>query len=151
MGYIEETGAAQFYRDCRVTAIYEGTNGIQAMDLVARKMMDQGAAAYALLDEINTQGHPRMAAAVQALRDATEWMVAAEPNDRFAGATRYLRAFAYVLGGHYLVKAGAADDARMPLARFFVRHMLPEVHGLCAGACEGAEVLYELSPEVLTA
>ena len=52
MGFIEETGAAQFSRDVRVTAIYEGTNGIQAMDLVARKMMDGGEAAFAILDEI---------------------------------------------------------------------------------------------------
>ena len=52
MGFIEETGAAQFFRDVRVTAIYEGTNGIQAMDLVARKMMDGGEAMYRLLDEI---------------------------------------------------------------------------------------------------
>jgi acyl-CoA dehydrogenase len=52
MGFIEETGAAQFIRDVRVTAIYEGTNGVQAMDLVARKMMDGGEAANLLLDEI---------------------------------------------------------------------------------------------------
>ena len=51
MGFVEETGAAQYLRDVRVTAIYEGTNGIQSMDLVARKMMDGGEAAYALIDE----------------------------------------------------------------------------------------------------
>ena len=55
MGFIEETGAAQFLRDVRVTAIYEGTNGIQAMDLVGRKLMDGGEAAFALLEEIETQ------------------------------------------------------------------------------------------------
>jgi len=88
---------------------------------------------------------------MDALRAATDWMVAAEMNDRFAGATRYLRAFAFVLGGHYLVKAGEVDGDRMPLARFFVRHMLPEVQGLCSSACEGAEVLYQLSPEALSA
>lgn len=62
MGFIEETGAAQYLRDVRVTAIYEGTNGIQAMDLVARKMMDGGDAAFALLDEIE--------AAAEAAKDA---------------------------------------------------------------------------------
>ncbi len=151
MGYIEETGAAQFYRDVRVTAIYEGTNGIQAMDMVSRKLMDGGAAAYALLDEIDVEGHPRMAAAVTAVREATDWMVSADMNDRFAGATRYLRAFALVLGGHYLVKAGTVDVERMPLARFYVRQLLPEVAGLCAAACEGAETLYEMPVERLSA
>ena len=50
--FIEESGAAQYYRDVRVTAIYEGTNGIQAMDLVGRKLMDGGEAAYSLVDDI---------------------------------------------------------------------------------------------------
>ena len=68
-------------------------------------------------------------------------MLASEPNDRFAGATRYLRAFALVLGGHYLLRAGLADEARMPLARFQVRQLLPEVAALCEAACEGAGAL----------
>lgn len=110
MGFIEETGAAQFYRDVRVTAIYEGTNGIQAMDLVARKMMDGGEAAAKLLDEIEDQAEraratvPELAGpvweATETLREATEWLVAqGNLNDRFAGAVPYLNAFARVLGG----------------------------------------------------
>ena len=55
MGFIEESGAAQYYRDVRVTTIYEGTNGIQAMDLVGRKLMDGGEAAYSLVDDIQKQ------------------------------------------------------------------------------------------------
>ena len=86
----------------RVTAIYEGTNGIQAMDLGGRKMMDNGEAAFRLIEEIEQNAHgvrgqyPNMATAVwdaaECLREATEWLVAQEMNDRFAGAVPYLRA-----------------------------------------------------------
>ena len=82
MGYIEETGVAQFYRDVRVTAIYEGTNGIQAMDLVGRKLADGGAAAQALIEEVEeTAGEAagdlgaRLAAAARRLAETTGWMV----------------------------------------------------------------------------
>ena len=113
MGFIEETGAAQYNRDVRVTAIYEGTNGIQAMDLVARKLMDGGDAANALLDEIEAQAEaaradlPDLAEPVwqasETLREALDWMVAQDDlNQRFAGAAPFLKAFARVLGGHYL-------------------------------------------------
>lgn len=147
MGYIEETGVSQYYRDVRVTAIYEGTNGIQAMDMVGRKLADGGAAARALLDEVAETAAgggdlgERLAEAAKHLTSATEWMLAAAPNDRFAGATRYLRAFALVLGGHYLLKGALADETRRPLASFQIRQVLPEVAGLCEAACEGAAVL----------
>ena len=148
MGYIEETGVAQFYRDVRVTTIYEGTNGIQAMDMVGRKLMDGGAAARALLEEVAETAAAaggdlgeRLAAAAMEVKSATEWMLVSEINDRFAGATRYLRAFALVLGGHYLLKAGLADADRMPLARFQIRQLLPEAAALCEAACEGAATL----------
>jgi acyl-CoA dehydrogenase len=85
MGYVEETGAAQFLRDVRVTAIYEGTNGIQAMDLVGRKMMDGGDAAFRLLDEVQDGAEAARAAepdlaqavwnAAESLRETTEWLV----------------------------------------------------------------------------
>ena len=82
MGFVEETGAAQFWRDVRVTAIYEGTNGIQAMDLVGRKLMDGGAAAFALLDEVEQFATEatgdlamRLATAVADVRAATKWML----------------------------------------------------------------------------
>jgi alkylation response protein AidB-like acyl-CoA dehydrogenase len=154
MGYIEESGVAQFYRDVRVTAIYEGTNGIQAMDMVGRKLMDGGAAARGLVAEVTATARSaggdlgdRLAAAAERLGAATDWMVAAETNDRFAGATPYLRAFALVLGGHYLLKAAAAEGrggARAALAAFHVRQVLPQVSALCAAACEGAAALYAI-------
>ncbi len=157
MGYIEETGAAQFYRDVRVTAIYEGTNGIQAMDLVSRKLMDGGAAARALLADVSETAtaaearYPELAAGLASARDALDTAVSAltgagELNDRFAGAVPFLRAFALTLGGHYLLKGALADDdpARVALVRFAILHLLPEVDGLCRTASQGAEDLYAL-------
>ncbi|WP_149141576.1 acyl-CoA dehydrogenase [Gemmobacter caeruleus] len=159
MGFIEETGAAQFARDVRVTAIYEGTNGIQAMDLVGRKMMDGGAAAYRLLQEVEDharearEANPDLAGAVwnaaEALREATEWLVAQDANDRNAGATAYLRAFARVLGGHYHLKAALADPARLPLAAVAIKRLLPEHAALIAQMREGAAGLYALTPDLL--
>ncbi len=165
MGYIEETGAAQFARDVRVTAIYEGTNGIQAMDLVGRKMMDGGDAAYAMLDEIQDHAeaartkHRRLAEplwqATENLREATEWLVQQEDlNKRFAGAVPYLTAFARVLGGHYHLKAAMEEPEEGPrakLARFYMTRLLPEHLGLLAQAKAGAADLYALSPEEMTA
>ena len=161
MGFIEETGAAQFYRDVRVTAIYEGTNGIQAMDLVARKMMDGGEMAHRLIDEIEEQAerarptHPNMAEAVwqacETLREATEWLVEADMQDRFAGAVPYLMAFARVLGGHYHLAAALADKggAREKLARFYIKRMLPQHAAYLIHAREGAAGAFALTAEEL--
>ena len=159
MGFIEETGAAQFGRDVRVTAIYEGTNGIQAMDLVGRKMMDGGEAAFRLIGEIEAAAGAARAVlpdlskdvwnAAEALREGTEALVALAPNDRNAGAVAYLRAFARVLGAHYHLTAALADPARLPLARFMIRRLLPEHAALLAHVREGAEGLYAITPEAL--
>ncbi|MGB3556808.1 MAG: acyl-CoA dehydrogenase, partial [Jannaschia sp.] len=124
MGFVEETGAAQYLRDVRVTAIYEGTNGIQAMDLVGRKLADGGEAAFALLDEVAATDHDGLRVATEKLRGLTEWMVAQDPQDRFAGAVPYLDAFARILGAHYHLRAAAADEGRAPLARFALGRML---------------------------
>ena len=163
MGFIEETGAAQLARDVRVTAIYEGTNGIQAMDLVARKLMDGGEAAFRLLEEIE-QGaeaaratHPQLAEAVwqsaETLRETTEWLVSQDDlNNRFAGAVPYLRAFARVLGGHvHLASAIAGDASRARLATFYIKRMLPEHIGLLAHVREGADDLMAISAAELAA
>ncbi len=162
MGFIEETGAAQYYRDVRVTAIYEGTNGIQAMDLVARKMMDGGDAAARLLDEIEDHAEharatlPELAESVweatETLREATEWLVdQKDMNARFAGAVPYLRAYARVLGGHYHLAAALADPdgPREKLARFYINALLPEHAGLLAQSQNGAGDLYALNLEEL--
>ena len=164
MGFVEETGAAQYSRDVRVTAIYEGTNGIQAMDLVARKMMDGGDAAAGLLDEIEVNAEaartqfPRMAEAVwqasETLRDATEWLAAqSDLQERFAGAVPYLHAFARVLGSHFHLMAAMADPggAREKLARFYIQRLLPEHASLLVHAQAGAEDLFALSVDELVA
>jgi acyl-CoA dehydrogenase len=160
MGFIEETGAAQFARDVRVTAIYEGTNGIQAMDLVGRKMMDNGEAAYRLIDEVEAGAEAARATfpdlatplwnAAEALREGTEALLAQGANDRNAGAVPYLRAFARVLGGHFHLRAAMADATRVDLARFAIRRLLPEHAACLAQVREGAAGLYALSPEALS-
>tara|TARA_R110002051_G_scaffold1008_12_gene5055 strand:+ start:10997 stop:12697 length:1701 start_codon:yes stop_codon:yes gene_type:complete len=160
MGFIEETGAAQYSRDVRVTAIYEGTNGIQAMDLVARKLMDGGEAAFAILDEIEANADaakgtlPALAKAVwnsaETLREITEWLVEQDLTDRFAGAVPYLRAFARVLGGHaHLSAAMAGDGARVRLAAFYINSLLPEHGALLAQTREGATDLMAITAEDL--
>ncbi len=164
MGVIEETGAAQYARDVRVTAIYEGTNGIQAMDLVGRKMKDGGEAACRLIDEIQTQAEaararlPDLAEAMwqanESLREATEWLVGQnDMNERFAGAVPYLRAFARVLGGHFHLSAALAEPegARAALAKFYITRLLPEHAGLLAHATAGAAGLYALDLDALGA
>ncbi len=164
MGFIEETGAAQYCRDVRVTAIYEGTNGIQAMDLVGRKMMDGGEAAARLLDEIEDHAEAARATlpdlagpvweATESLREATEWLVSqGDMNERFAGALPYLRAFARVLGGHYHLAAALADPEgpRAKLAQFYINALLPEHAGMLAQAQSGSKDIYALSADELAA
>ncbi|AZL59115.1 acyl-CoA dehydrogenase [Tabrizicola piscis] len=157
MGFVEETGAAQFSRDARITPIYEGTNGIQAMDLVARKMADGGEAAFRLIDEVQRDAEaarpalPDLAGdvwqAAKALREATEGLLAQPLNDRFAGAVPYLRGFARILGGHAHLKAAVADPTREPLARVMIRRIMPEHLALFAQGREGAAGLYALTHE----
>ncbi len=161
MGYVEETGAAQYLRDVRVTAIYEGTNGIQAMDLVGRKLADGGEAASRLIDEIEADAEaaraemPELAGAVwsaaETLRETTEWLTAQEPADRFAGAVPYLRGFARVLGGQAHLRAARAAGAgpRTALAQVFIRRLLPEHAALLTAARAGSDDLYGLAPEDL--
>jgi acyl-CoA dehydrogenase len=164
MGFIEETGAAQYLRDVRVTAIYEGTNGIQAMDLVGRKMLDGGEAAFRLIEEIQTNAHgvraqyPNMATAVwdaaESLREATEALIAQDMNDRFAGAVAYLGAFARILGSHFHLRAAMAeglDGPRTALARVAIKRLLPEHAALLAQVRIGAAGLYALSDADLMA
>jgi alkylation response protein AidB-like acyl-CoA dehydrogenase len=163
LGFIEGTGADQYSRDVRVTAIYEGTNGIQSMDLVGRKLMDGGEAAYNLLDEMEAEAEsaravfPDLAEAVwqacETLRETTEWMVAQGAQDRFAGSVPYLRGFARVLGAHFHLKAARADKGgtHERLAGFYITRLLPEHIGLLSHARQGADALYKLSMDDLAA
>jgi acyl-CoA dehydrogenase len=168
MGYIEETGAAQHFRDARIAQIYEGTNGIQAIDLVTRKLpMAGGAAVARYLDELrdtvaavkatNDPGFgatgARLGEAVDELGRATTWLLgklAAEPDAALAGATPYLRLFGIAAGGCMLADEalaalrladGADAPARVALARFFAEHLATAAGGLATTVTEGAGAL----------
>ncbi len=156
-GFIEATGVAQFARDVRVTSIYEGTNGIQAMDLVGRKLSDGGAAAFDLIDEVEQlaetamETQPALAGpvgeAARALRRTTDWLLTQAPEDRNAGAVAYLRAFARTLGAAAHLRAGCTGDpVRARLAAFFVAHVLPEQKALLEQVEAGGAAIMALSP-----
>ncbi len=155
MGFIEETGAAQYLRDVRITPIYEGTNGIQAMDLVGRKMADDGAVAVVLLDEILDNAKAAQAAhaelanqvwqAAETLREALHEVLAQEMTDRFAGAVPFLAAFARVLGAHYHLRAAMAGGAdQVTLARIYITRVLPHFAADLAEAQAGFADLAQL-------
>ncbi|CAN1491362.1 CaiA Acyl-CoA dehydrogenases [Rhabdaerophilaceae bacterium] len=140
MGFVEETGAAQHYRDARILAIYEGTNGIQAIDLVMRKLpLSEGACVKAILarysqtvDAARAINHPslqrvgeRLGDGLAALQRATEFMMAhhsGKPNDVLAGATPYLRLFGIVAGGAYLADQALAAHAAQGAGETDPRH-----------------------------
>ncbi|TMJ24087.1 MAG: acyl-CoA dehydrogenase, partial [Alphaproteobacteria bacterium] len=167
MGYIEETGAAQHYRDARILPIYEGTNGIQAIDLVARKLPLSGGAparqiigdirrTVAAVDDVKDAAFgwtgARLRDAADALERATDWLLARRDNDldtALAGATPYLRLFGLAAGGAYLAEealaaarlAGNGSDAcgRIALARFFAENFAVSAGALERIVVEGAE------------
>jgi 3-(methylsulfanyl)propanoyl-CoA dehydrogenase len=167
MGYIEETGAAQHYRDARITPIYEGTNGIQAIDLVTRKLpLAGGTTVKAYIGEIrhaieavNASNDPafgwtgvRLADAADALERTTGWLLGGKANDPdpvLAGATPYLRLFALTAGGALLAQealaakglAGNGVDAaaRIAIARFFAENLAVQAGGLERTVVEGAD------------
>ncbi|MFO1068143.1 MAG: acyl-CoA dehydrogenase [Geminicoccaceae bacterium] len=155
MGFIEETGAAQHYRDVRITPIYEGTNGIQALDLAGRKLaMENGELPWLLFAELREElpRLPESAAltvALEALETTTRHLQAASDTVRQAAATPYLRLFAEVLAGFLLARGAAAPDAPATwpgLCRFHVRHLLPPALGLAAVIAADPD---DLAPELL--
>jgi acyl-CoA dehydrogenase len=176
MGFIEETGAAQHYRDARILPIYEGTNGIQAIDLVARKLPLEGGkvvAGYigelkAVADEVRASNRPefgrmgeRLGEAVAALAEASRWMGATlqkNPDAALAGATPYLRLFGLAAGGVYLAKGalaaarnGSATGQPIALARFFAENLATAATGLKDTVTSGADSTLMVAPEALSA
>ena len=173
MGYVEETGAAQHYRDARIAAIYEGTNGIQAADLVGRKLgMRGGGVVGDLLDELDGRADQlakvdgltgfgeRLHEAVVAARAATGHLLAIGASDQrsvLAGSSPYLRLLGTTVCGGLLAKAALAaaerDDpfhnAKLVSARFFGEQILPSVAGLLPATVAGAADLDALTPEQL--
>ena len=164
MGFIEETGAAQFYRDARIAPIYEGTNGIQAADLVTRKLgMENGGVLAALMYDI-----ARDADDVIPLRQLAgdcasvgEWMLTdASLDDRLAGSVAFCTMCAVAVAGWQLLLqarlsredgvSAAIARSKPVVARYFLEHIVPEAIGLKAAATGGAALLYELDTETLT-
>jgi alkylation response protein AidB-like acyl-CoA dehydrogenase len=165
MGFIEETGAAQHYRDARITSIYEGTNGIQSIDLVTRKLAaNGGTSVWALLAELDatikqveTSNDPAFGTTGAKLRDAlgsleraSKWLlerVSAKPNDALAGATPYLRLFGSTLGGCMLAGEALAaknigDGERyVTLARFFAENVTVQAASLEKTVTDSAEAI----------
>jgi len=176
-GYVEETGVAQLYRDARITPIYEGTTGIQALDLVMRKLpMEAGAVVRGYLDEIRAldgelaaAGEPfadvraNLAAAVEALGAATEWLLEhAEdaPRAVAAGASPYIEMFGVVAGGYYLARSALAaqrliadgqDTAwlanKLVTARFYAEQILPGAAARLSAVTAGSESLFALDAD----
>jgi len=142
MGFIEETGAAQHYRDARILPIYEGTNGIQAQDLVGRKLgQENGQLPWRLFAELRAKPHgPGLAAALAALEAATRRLQAGPREAREPVASAYLELLGRVLGGFLLAEgaaiATATGDPRgrdwPGLARFYAERLLPPALGLAA-------------------
>ena len=178
MGFIEETGAAQHVRDARILTIYEGTNGIQAMDLVGRKLpLGNGEVVRAYIGEMREtaemcrqSNHPvltqvavELGDAIDALETATDWLLdrsKSSPMDTLAGATPYLRLFGLAAGGHYLAKGALAatqeemiDPAfvsrKLSSIRFFGANMLTACGGLAASVMAGNDAVDDMGLEAL--
>ena len=171
MGYIEETGAAQFMRDARIAAIYEGTNGIQAIDLVQRKLPLSGgvtvareiAGIRAVAADVSARGGDGFGATARRLREAADALetatgflreaLARDSSEALAGATAYLRLFALALGGACLARAGLAalsappraggtsPVGRVALARFFAETLATAAPGLAQTVLSGGAAL----------
>jgi hypothetical protein len=147
MGYVEETGVAQHYRDARIPPIYEGTNGIQAMDLVGRKLpMRGGGVVKDLLARIADGASPALADAAAAVGEATDWLLEhglADPADALAGSVPYLRMWGVTVGGWLLAQSAAAapDGDKPAVSRFFDVHALPQVRGLLPAVQGGSALL----------
>ena len=176
MGYVEDTGVAQLYRDVRVAAIYEGTNGIQALDLYGRKLGLRSGGVMADLiyrmraDLVGWRTNAGLASmteqlstAYNTLEDLTRWMLTegrTQPADGMAGATPYLRVVATVVGGWLMMRQaeqalaqGAADDpylaAKVATSDFFINQVLPTIHGLVPQVTATASPLFAVPDDAL--
>ena len=173
MGYVEETGAAQHYRDSRIAPIYEGTNGIQAIDLVGRKLRrDGGEAMGALIADIESiealaskaTGKvdiavclPALKLGVTTLKSATDIVLKADDGDALAGATPYLNLVSDIIAGAYLIRAVAngalADDSlaenMASLARYHALAVMPKAQAQLDILQGGAKAVFDFPMDQL--
>ena len=177
MGYVEETGVAQYLRDARIAPIYEGTNGIQALDLMFRKLpLDNGQAMQRLLSDVNevidemkqddeelVSMAEKLEKEVNTLSEITLWlgskMLEGELVDASAGATPYLKMFGQVLGGYYMGKAAILANKKfketgdefykdkITLSKFYIEQLLPLASGYASSITAGKEDLYAMKAE----
>jgi alkylation response protein AidB-like acyl-CoA dehydrogenase len=169
MGFVEETGAAQYLRDARITTIYEGTTGIQAMDLVGRKIAREGGATakawLAELKKLDAQlgGHPEirksLAEGAKAVEDCVDFIVGSkDPRVQFAGAVPFLKLMGIVAGGWQMARAALAAEkkssgdtafyeAKIATARFYADHVLVQAPALRNTVVNGAAGVLALSEE----
>ena len=167
-GFIREWGQEQLVRDCRITQIYEGTNGIQALDLVGRKIVGSGGTMYqAFVDEIRAfvasagadlrEFTEPLKAALDNLDELTAWVIdqaKANPNEIGAASVEYLHVFGYTAYAYMwarmaavaLAKQGEGEfyQSKLGTARFYFARMLPRIHSLTASVKAGSESLYLL-------
>ena len=160
MGYVEETGAAQYFRDARITPIYEGTNGIQAADLVGRKLgLDNGGAFSALVADMRTEAqHPELVALIDAVDAIARRLATADADDRLAASYPFLTMTAVAVCGWLMEREGrhAQGDEEFAVVkraavRFYLDQIVPEALGLKAAATASAEVLYAIPAEAFAA
>lgn len=177
MGFVEETGAAQHIRDARILTIYEGTNGIQAIDLIARKLpLDNGGVVNAYMDEMRATADDcaahknadmqnigtSLTASLADLEATTAYMLDAQQSqsNKLVGATPYARLFGLTCGAHYLARGALAalanDKGRksaqiIGTALFYSQHILPETNALNRVVLQGGAALSALPLDVLTA
>ncbi|MET0307987.1 MAG: acyl-CoA dehydrogenase [Sphingomonas sp.] len=163
MGYIEETGAAQHFRDARITPIYEGTNGIQAADLVGRKLsMDNGGTLLALLAEMREDAeNDALARLVDVCEEVARNLLASDTDDRLAASTPFLTMLSVAVCGWLMemqgriAARGEGDPAFLGMkaatARFYVEQLVPEAMGLKAAAMAKADALYAIDAAAFAA
>ena len=178
MGFVEETGAAQHYRDIRIAGIYEGTNGIQAIDLVGRKLnMRNGDVVFELLTQIdetvtklNEKGLEEIGLplkeANESLKTASTWLLengASNSDAVLAGATPYLRMFGTTIGGWLMANSALSAQqllteatenteflqSKIETARFFAQQLLPQATGLLASVTSGSDSMFAINSESL--
>jgi alkylation response protein AidB-like acyl-CoA dehydrogenase len=167
MGFVEETGAAQYYRDIRIAAIYEGTNGIQAADLVGRKLAMQGGDVirnHLAAISADAAEHSGLSSLSAACAEVTEYMIGAAVDDRLAGSYAYTNMMAVATSGWLMSKqlraarseiangdTSAFLRAKVAACRYYLDVMVLEALAFKGSAMAGAELLYAIDAEELAA